>query len=217
MSHQEGGGETRLALQNLKRPKCAQNEIAVSIPRTLASPGPTFNMLPFMRGFQDNMMSWMNRLINQQDGCLQIVALLNKLVKVDFGKNKWHKTVTMNAPKNPSRTEIKFKICVPNLLTGKHKWSTSGQNEILILSKKKSCWLTCVYSAAKPNTGSPEWLAKQNKLYAKTLQRLHKEPLKCEKPWTDNFRPVGGRQKQNSGICMSPTALKHTREQSARK
>ena len=67
-SRQEEGGQTRLALQGSKRPRRAQDAIAVFIPRTLASPSPTFSMSPFIRGFQENMTSWMSRLINQQDG-----------------------------------------------------------------------------------------------------------------------------------------------------
>ena len=31
-------------------------------------------MSPFIRGFQDNMTSWMSSLINQEDVCLQMVA-----------------------------------------------------------------------------------------------------------------------------------------------
>ena len=31
-------------------------------------------MSPFIRGFQDNMTIWMSTLINQQDGCLRMVA-----------------------------------------------------------------------------------------------------------------------------------------------
>ena len=35
---------------------------------------PTISMSPFIRGFQDNVTSWMSSLINQQDGCLRTVA-----------------------------------------------------------------------------------------------------------------------------------------------
>ena len=36
--------------------------------------GAPLNMSPFIRGFQDNVTSWMSSLVNQQDGCLQMVA-----------------------------------------------------------------------------------------------------------------------------------------------
>ena len=49
----------------------AHQGIVPSIPRSF---GPTLNMSPFICGFQDNMTSWMNSLINQQDGRLQTVA-----------------------------------------------------------------------------------------------------------------------------------------------
>ena len=63
-------------------------------------------------------------------------------------------------------------------------------------------------------SGNPEWSAKRNKYCAKKkhcakhLQKQLIEPQKCKKPWTDNFKASGDKQKQNSGIRMSPTALK---------
>ena len=50
------------------------NKVSPSIPRMLVAPGPTINMSPSIRGFQDHMTNWMSSLINQQDGCLQMGA-----------------------------------------------------------------------------------------------------------------------------------------------
>ena len=44
------------------------------MPRSLVSPLQTLNMSPFIRDFQDNVTNWMSSLINQQDGCLRMVA-----------------------------------------------------------------------------------------------------------------------------------------------
>ena len=78
MSRQDEDAATQLALQGPKRPRQedrhAQQAITPSIPRSLASPVQTLNMSPFIRGFQDNMTSWMSSLINQQDGCLRMVV-----------------------------------------------------------------------------------------------------------------------------------------------
>ena len=71
MSRQAQDAEAQLALQGPKRPRqedrLAQREVPLSL-------GPTINMSPFIRGFQDNMTSQMSSLINQKDGCLRIVA-----------------------------------------------------------------------------------------------------------------------------------------------
>ena len=75
MSRQEEGPETLFVAQETETADSDAHQcIATSIPRSLVTPGPTMNMSPFIRGFQDNMTSWMNSLINQQDGCLQMIA-----------------------------------------------------------------------------------------------------------------------------------------------
>ena len=78
MSRQDQDAETQLALQGPKRPRQddrhAQQAITFSIPTSLASPVTTLNMSTFIRGFGDSVTSWMSNLINQQDGCLRMVA-----------------------------------------------------------------------------------------------------------------------------------------------
>ena len=79
MNRQDQDAETQLALQGPKRPgqedRLAQQAKTSSIPRSLVSPAMTqFNALPFTSGFQGNVTSWRSSLINQQDGCLRIIA-----------------------------------------------------------------------------------------------------------------------------------------------
>ena len=68
-------------------------------------------------------------------------------------------------------------------------WNKSDLNEILTLSKKKSYLLTCVYSAVKLKTGSPERSTKRNKYYVKNPQKQLIEPRERKTPWTNNFKP----------------------------
>ena len=57
-------------------------------------------MSPFIRGFQDNMTSWMSSLINEQDGCLQMVA--PQASQGRLRQEQLAQAVAMNAPRNPS-------------------------------------------------------------------------------------------------------------------
>ena len=87
-------------------------------------------------------MSWMSSLKNQQDGCLRMVAQQASLEDCDT--NNWHKRLQCAHQGHYPRTEIKFNIYVLNWLTEKLNWNTSDQNEIHILSKKKT---TCTYAS----------------------------------------------------------------------
>ena len=71
MSRQGQDAETQLAIQGPERPRQEDRVAQCSVPKSLS---PTLNMSPFIRGFQENMTSWMSSLINQQDGCLRMVA-----------------------------------------------------------------------------------------------------------------------------------------------
>ena len=58
--------------QGPKRPRQEDRLAQQAVPRSLS---PTINIMsPFICGVQDSMTSWMSNLINQQDGCLRIVA-----------------------------------------------------------------------------------------------------------------------------------------------
>ena len=71
MSRETQDPETQIALQGPKRPRQEDRLARSELPRSLS---PRISMSPFIRGFQDNMTSWMSSLINQQDGCLRLVA-----------------------------------------------------------------------------------------------------------------------------------------------
>ena len=70
----------------VKRPRqedrLVQHSSSTSIPRSLASNVQPFDMFPVIRGFQDNMSNWVSSLIQQQDGCLQMVAQKANLGRV---------------------------------------------------------------------------------------------------------------------------------------
>ena len=72
---------------------------------------------------------------------------------------------------------------------------------VRLLSSEAKNWKSRVVSEA-------------NKFYVKNPQKQLTEPLKCKKPWTNIFKPNGDKPKQNSRICMSPTALKRKPSQS---
>ena len=71
MSRQDRDPETQFALQGSKPPRQNDRLAQRDVPRTL---NPAMIMSHFIRGFQDNMTNLMSSLINQQDGCLKIVA-----------------------------------------------------------------------------------------------------------------------------------------------
>ena len=69
MSRQRECPESRLVCQPPKRERQQDPEthksITTTIPKSLVTSGTPFNMSPFIRGFQDNMTSWMSNLMNQ--------------------------------------------------------------------------------------------------------------------------------------------------------
>ena len=76
MSRQEADPENQQLA--LKRPRqedrLIQHSRSSSIPSSIVSNVSTFDMSPFICGFQDKMSNWVNSLIQHQDGCLQMVA-----------------------------------------------------------------------------------------------------------------------------------------------
>ena len=46
-------------------------------------------------------------------------------------------------------------------------------------------------------------------LVKESAEAAHR-PMRYKKPWTSAFKPVGNKQKHNSGICMSPAALEYS-------
>ena len=65
MSPQDRDPETHFAVQGPKRPRQEDRLAQHAVPRSLS---PTISMSTFIRGFQDNMTSWMSNLINKQGG-----------------------------------------------------------------------------------------------------------------------------------------------------
>ena len=145
-------------------------------------------MSPFICSFQNNMTYWVSSLISQQDGRLRTAA--QQATQGKLRQEQLAQTVAQSAPSSSptSRAQLAHK---------------DAQLE------QKNCQHTCVCSAAKLQTGSPEWSAKRNKPYAENPQKKLTEPLKYKKPWTNSFKQDGDKQKQNSETCVSPTALKH--------
>ena len=93
------------------------------------STGLPLNMSPYVHGFQDNTTSWMSSLINQQDGCIRMVAPQASMGRLR--REQLEQTVAKRTPRAPSRTKMMFKTYGINWLTGKLSWNMSGQNEIL--------------------------------------------------------------------------------------
>ena len=112
-------------------------------------------MLPFIRSFQDNMMSWMSTLISQQDGCMPMVAQ-----QVSMGRLRQkhlEQTATMRTPRGPSPDRDQIQYLRDQLAHREVQLEqTLGQNEILILSKKKNHLHRCAYSAVKQKSGNRE-------------------------------------------------------------
>ena len=75
MSRQGNEPESQIVL---KRPRqegrLIQHSSSSSIPRSIVPNVQRFDMFPVIRGVQDHMYNWMSGLIQQQDGCLQMVA-----------------------------------------------------------------------------------------------------------------------------------------------
>ena len=75
MSRQGNEPESQIVL---KRPRqedrLIQHSTSNSIPRSIVPNVQGFDMFPVIRAVQDHMSNWMSSLIQQQDGCLQMVA-----------------------------------------------------------------------------------------------------------------------------------------------
>ena len=97
MSRQDRDPETQLALQGPKGPRQEDRLAQSEAPRTLS---PTISTLPFIRGFQDNMTSWMSSLISEQDGCLRIVA--HQASQGKLRQEQLAQTVARSAPSTSS-------------------------------------------------------------------------------------------------------------------
>ena len=150
------------------------------------------------------MTSWMNSLINQQDGCLQMVARQASQGRL---QQEHLASVAQNVP-IPCMNKDQGQYLRAQLAHGDAQLEHVRSERETHFAQEKQCLHICVYSVAKLKTGNPEWSAKQNKSCVGNPQKQHNEPLKCKNPWTDNFKHDGDKQKQNSGICTSPTTLK---------
>ena len=154
------------------------------------------------------MTSWMSSLIGQQDGCLRIVP--HQASQGRLRQEQLAQTVARTAPSTTSSNRDQVQYLRAQLAHRDAQLEHVRSERDAHLFKKKNCLLTCVCSAVKLKSGNPEWSAKRNKFYVKSPQKQLIEPQKCKKPWTNNsyFKPVGDKQKQNSGVCVSPTALR---------
>ena len=61
---------------------------------------PNYKHVALIRGFQDNMTSWMSNLVNQQDGCLQMVA--HQASQGRLRQEQLAQMVAASAPRIPS-------------------------------------------------------------------------------------------------------------------
>ena len=152
--------ESRLARQQSKPARQhdadARQSITPSILKSIIASGTPLNMSHFIHGFQDNTTSWMNSLINQQDGCMHMVAH-----RASFGRLRQEQlaqTVAMRAP----RTEIKFNSCEINWLTKKHKRNVLGQNKILICPRRRTTSTSASTQQRSKRQDIPERSAKRN-------------------------------------------------------
>ena len=126
MSRQGNEPENQIVL---KRPRqenrFIQHSSSSSIPRNIVSNVQGFDMFPVIRGARDHMSNWMSSLIQQQDGCLQMVAQRVTMVELLGGlhrilKNAHHllkkpspflrrgPTPAVNAWNRPKTTQIRW-------------------------------------------------------------------------------------------------------------
>ena len=75
MSRQGNEPESQIVLKRQRQEdRLIQHSSSSSIPRSIVSNVQGFDMFPVIGGFQDNVSNWVSSLIQQQDGCLQMVA-----------------------------------------------------------------------------------------------------------------------------------------------
>ena len=200
MSRQEKQPESRLVCQQPKQARehdtDAHQRLIESMPWSIVASGAPLNMLPFIRGCQDNMTNWMSSLINQLDGCLRMVAQ-----RAGFGRQRQKQivqTVAMCAPWTPSldRDQVQYlrdhSSCTKKLLA-----------HMRLLSSEAKDWKSRVVSEAE------QVLVQES---AKTEQRTNEVRGNMDKLFQTRWRET---KKLNFRTCMSPTALKHSNSQPA--
>ena len=83
MSRQGNELESQIVLKwPRQEDRLVQHPRSSSIPRSIVSSVQRFDMFPVIRGVQDHISNWMSSLIQQQDGCLQMVAQRANLGRV---------------------------------------------------------------------------------------------------------------------------------------
>ena len=96
-----------------KRPRqenrLVQHPRSSSIPRSIVSNVQGFDMFLVIRGFQDNMSNWMSSLIQQQDGCLQMVAQ-----RANLGRVQQEQHIPLPGEQRCHLQVIKYHIYVRN-------------------------------------------------------------------------------------------------------
>ena len=78
----------------LKRPRhedrLAHSACPTSIPMSVTPRFQGMGLVPAIRGVHEHMSTWMNSLINAQDGCLQMVAQRASILWAGLNKSTWH-------------------------------------------------------------------------------------------------------------------------------
>ena len=111
-------------------------------------------MSPFVRGFQDHMTSWMSSLINQQDGCIRLVAQQSNLGH----QRQVEHAIAMRAPQNSSsdRDHVQFLVRGRSSYPARmHSWNIPRHNVIVICPRRISS-PNAPCSAVKPKTANQE-------------------------------------------------------------
>ena len=131
-------------------------------------------MSPCTCGFQDNMMSWMCSLMNEQGGCLQMVA--RQASQGRLRQEQLAQMVAMRAPNMPSPDRDQAQYRRPQLVhRDAHLERVRSERDTHFVQKEELLAHTRAYSAVKLRTGSPEWSAKRNKYFFKeTAEATHR-------------------------------------------
>ena len=147
------------------------------------------------------MTSWISSLINQHDGCLQLVARQTSQGKVR--QERLAQTVAHNAPM-PSMNKDQLQHLAHRDAQLEH---VRSERDIHFVQKEELlAQMRLLSSEAKTRKSRVVREAKQTqcKKFAETTYST----TEVKKPWTDNNKHDGDKRKQNSRICTSPTALK---------
>ena len=162
-------------------------------------------MSPFICSFQDNMSNWMSSLIQQQDGCLQMVAQRDNLGRAQ--QEQLAHAVAQRAAMPSQNDQVSYlraqlahrEAQLEQVHAERDNHFT--QEEVVLahtrlLSSEAKDWKSRVVTEA-------------DKCYVKRVPKLHNMLPKLKKPWIHSIKLDGDKPKQNSETCVNPTPLKH--------